>query len=571
MRKISGIPASEGIEIRKVYRLEEIVFDIPQNKITDIESELDKLNAAFTIVENDLISLRTSTADFIDEQHAEIFDAHIQILKDPEIYSRVNELISSTSINVISAYNDVCKHFELMLSKMDNEYMKERAADIKDVSRRVISILLGVTLNDPSLINEEVIVIAHDLTPSDTVRLNRIFVKGFITNIGGKTSHSAIIARTLEIPAVVGTKDIMTHVQNNDVVILDGINGEIIICPDDNTIEAYDKKKMTFLKEKDFFVKYKKRKTKTLDNKHLEIAANIGSPDDIEAVLENGAEGIGLFRTEFLFMNTDVLPSEDFQVEAYKKILEKMESNKVIIRTIDVGGDKDITFFSDNENKEYHNQRGLRLCLSEKSIFKTQLRALLRASIYGNLHIMFPMVETISDLLEAKELLHSCKQELTKENKAYSTSYKLGIMIEVPDVARSASIYAKEVEFFSIGTNDLIQYLFEADRMNSEASHLYQPYNPKLLKLIKNVIDASHEQGIWTGMCGEMAADEVAVPLLLGLGLDEFSMSSSSIPKIRYLLHTLDSIEMKKLVTKALHLQTNQEVEDLVKKSLKTT
>ena len=567
--RIKGIAASNGICIAKVYRLEKPVLHISNDLIENIQDELLKLDNAIDETVKTLKKIREITASNINEENALIFDAHIQIANDPEIKKQCYDLINIDKNNAAMAYNKVVLSFILIFESMDNKYMRERVVDIKDVSNRVITNILGVTVNDLRLIDEEVILVAHDLTPSDTAQLNRSFIKGFITNIGGKTSHSAIMARSMEIPAVVGSGDVMDIVQNGDLMILDGTNGLAILSPTDDLISEYSIKIKTIEKDKILNQKYKDLQTITLDNHKVELAANIGSYKDIENVIEQGAEGIGLYRTEFLYMNSNDFPTEEEQFLAYRKVLEVMGDKKVIIRTLDIGGDKDLSYMEiDNELNPFLGVRAVRLCLQRKDLFRTQLRALLRASVYGNLHIMFPMVATISELREVKEFLHDCQTELVSEKIEVSTTYKIGIMVEVPAVAILADKFAKEVDFFSIGTNDLIQYTMAADRMNQKVSYLYQPYNPSILRLVKMVIDASKKQKIWTGMCGEMAGDIVAAPLLLGLGLDEFSMSPSSILPIRRLFSTLNRKDMIALAEKALDMESNHNVKEFVLKNL---
>jgi len=559
--KIVGIAASEGIAISKVFKLEETKLNVMTNKIEDPSKELEKLNNGVATAINELSVLRDNTKNELDEEHAQIFEAHIQIAKDPELIKEVRNLIKGKYYNCAYAYKVVSDKYALMFEEIDNDYMKERSIDIKDVARRVIARLLGITLNDSSLIKEEVIVVANDLTPSDTAQLNKKFVKGFVTSIGGRTSHSAIMARSLEIPAVVGTINIFKNVKNGDKIIIDGKNGEVIINPTNDEIIKYQKKKAEYLKEITLWKKYLHKPTITKDRKQVELSANIGSPDDIDSVLKNGGEGVGLYRTEFLYMNNHNLPTETEQFYAYKKVLESLKTNKVIIRTLDIGGDKNLEYLKmDDELNPFLGQRALRLCLEKPNMFKTQLRALLRSSIYGDLHIMFPMVATLDELRDAKKLLKECETELLNEGQTISDDYKVGIMVEIPAVAILADQFAKEVDFFSIGTNDLIQYSFAADRMNQKVAYLYQPCNPSLLRLIKMVIDASHKAGIWTGMCGEMAADTLAAPILLGLGLDEFSMSATSILKIRYLFSNLNYKAMKKMAEKTLTFGTSKEV-----------
>lgn len=443
--------------------------------------------------------------------------------------------------------------------------MRERAADIRDVSKRVLAHLLGVELPNPSMIDESVVIIGNDLTPSDTAQLNKEFVQGFVTNIGGRTSHSAIMSRSLEIAAVVGTKSITHEVKQGDMVIVDGITGDVIIDPTEDELIAYQNKRERFFEDKKELQKLRDAETVTVDGEHAELAANIGTPDDLYGVMENGAEGIGLYRTEFLYMGRDQMPTEDEQFEAYKKVLETMKDKRVVVRTLDIGGDKELPYLNlPKEMNPFLGYRAIRLCLDQQDIFRTQLRALLRASAYGKLNIMFPMVATIKEFRDAKAILLEEKDKLTSEGQEVADDIEVGIMVEIPSTAALADIFAKEVDFFSIGTNDLIQYTMAADRMSERVSYLYQPYNPAILRLVKQVIEASHKEGKWTGMCGEMAGDETAIPLLLGLGLDEFSMSATSILKARRQINGLSKNEMAELANRAINCATQDEVKELV-------
>jgi len=567
---VKGIGASAGIAIQPIYKLEEVKLEINENLIEDVESEIKKVETAIIVTSEELTKIRDKTAIKLDEEHAMIFDAHIQIAQDPEIKRQVVEKIQEEQINAAFAYQTVSQMFVEMFENMDNEYFKERAADVKDVGRRILAHILGIELSDPSLIDHEVIVVANDLTPSDTAQLDKEFVKGFITNIGGRTSHSAIMARSLEIPAIVGTKNIMDNVENGDIVILDGLTGNVLIKPTETEIKEYQAKHALYLEQIKLWSQFVDQPSVTIDGKHVELAANIGSPDDLDSVLKNGAEGIGLYRTEFLYMNNDNFPTEPEQFKAYKKVLEALPDKKVVIRTLDIGGDKHLDYLPmDEEMNPFLGHRALRLCLERTDLFKTQLRALLRASVYGDLHIMFPMVATLDEVRAAKVILEECKTELKVENIPFNNDVKVGIMVEIPAVAVLADQFAKEVDFFSIGTNDLIQYSFAADRMNQKVAYLYQPYNPSLLRLIKMVIDASHEAGIWTGMCGEMAGDQIAAPILLGLGLDEFSMSASSVLQTRHLFSKLDYVAMKEMAEQCLNMQTNDDVKTFVENTLK--
>jgi phosphotransferase system enzyme I (PtsI) len=562
---IKGIGASAGIAIGKVYKFQQAEFSIEKQNISSVEKELEKLKSAIDHSERELEIIRDKTKETIDEEHAAVFDAHIQILKDPSIIDEVEKIVKEQRVNVEYAFHEVTNNYINMFESMEDEYMKERAADIKDVKKRVISHILDVKICDPSLIDEEVIVIAHDLTPSDTAQLNKKYVLGFATNIGGRTSHSAIMACSLEIPAVVGTKTLLEEVKDGELLIVDGINGHVILNPSEDELKEYKEKAKKYEEQKNMLKKFVDKKTRTMDGYEVELGSNIGSPNDLDGVISNGAEGIGLYRTEFLYMGKDHFPTEDEQFKAYKEVLEKMGDKPVVIRTLDIGGDKELSYMEmPKELNPFLGHRAIRLCLEKVDLFKTQLRALLRASAYGNLKIMFPMIATINDFKRAKEVLIGVKEEMIKEGIKISDNIEVGIMVEIPSTAILADQFAKEVDFFSIGTNDLIQYTFAADRMNEKVSYLYQPYNPSLLRLIKMVIDAAHKEGKWAGMCGEMAGSQLAIPLLLGLGLDEFSMSATKVLESRYLISKLNKKHTHDLVSKALQMNNNEDVVKLV-------
>ncbi|WP_267920312.1 phosphoenolpyruvate--protein phosphotransferase [Macrococcoides caseolyticum] len=565
MTHLQGIGASDGVAIAKAYLMIEPDLSFSTEKVTDVDSEVEKFKAAINQSKVELTQIRNNAEVALGADKAAIFDAHLLVLEDPELINPIEENIRNNQVNAATALTEVSTNFVTIFESMDNEYMRERAADIKDVSKRVLSHILGVTLPNPTLIDEPVVIIAEDLTPSDTAQLNKQFVQGFATNIGGRTSHSAIMSRSLEIPAVVGTKDVTSQVKQGDFVIVDGIAGEVIINPDETVIAAYKQKQAEFLEEKEILKQLVNDKTVSKEGTHVELAVNIGTPDDLEGVINNGAEGIGLYRTEFLYMGRDAMPSEDEQYEAYAKVLKSMDGKRVVVRTLDIGGDKELPYLNlPKEMNPFLGYRAIRLCLDQTDIFRTQLRALLRASVHGNLSIMFPMIATINEFRDAKAILEDEKANLTKENIKFSDKIELGIMVEIPSTAAMADIFAKEVDFFSIGTNDLIQYTMAADRMSERVSYLYQPYNPAILRLVKQVIDASHKEGKWTGMCGEMAGDTTAIPLLLGLGLDEFSMSATSILRARRQIKNLSQVEMSKIAEQALNCATQEEVIALV-------
>ncbi|PZG40287.1 phosphoenolpyruvate--protein phosphotransferase [Listeria ivanovii] len=567
VKELKGIAASDGIAIAKAYLLVEPDLSYEKTEVTDVESEVKRFESALEVSKTELSAIREKAAKDLGEDKAQIFDAHLLVLNDPELTGPIEESIKTAKTNAETALQETTDMFIGMFESMDNEYMRERAADIKDVRKRVLSHLLGVTIPNPTLIDEEVVVVAADLTPSDTAQLNRNFVKGFVTDIGGRTSHSAIMARSLEIPAVVGTKEVTASVAKNDLVIIDGLEGNVIIHPTEEQIAHYKKNKADFTLQQAEWDKLKNEKTVSKDGVHVELAANIGTPTDLDGVISNGGEAVGLYRTEFLYMGRDNFPTEEEQFEAYKAVVSGMDGKSVVVRTLDIGGDKTLPYLElPEEMNPFLGFRAIRLCFANEELFRTQLRALLRASVYGNLKIMFPMIATVNEFRQARDILLDEKAKLKAAGTEVSDSIELGIMIEIPAAAVLADQFAKEVDFFSIGTNDLIQYTMAADRMNERVSYLYQPYNPSILRLVKMVIDASHKEGKWTGMCGEMAGDQTAVPLLLGLGLDEFSMSASSILKSRSLIKRLDQSEMVKLAEEALNKSTAEEVVELVEK-----
>lgn len=562
---LKGIGASDGISFAKAYRLMEPDLTVEKKEVADAAAEAERFRAALKKSEAELEVIKEKARKDLGDDKAAIFEAHLLVLNDPELTGPIEDKIKSDSVNAEYALQETADMFIGMFEAMDNEYMKERAADIKDVTKRVLAALLGVDLPAPALIAEEVVVVAEDLTPSMTAQLNREFVKGFTTDIGGRTSHSAIMARSLEIPAVVGTKNATSDIQNGDLIIIDGLQGEVHINPTEEVAAEYKKRAEAYAQQKAEWAKLVNEETVTADGHHVELAANIGTPADLEGVRANGGEGVGLYRTEFLYMGRDNLPTEEEQFESYKAVLEGMEGKPVVVRTLDIGGDKELPYLNlPHEMNPFLGFRAIRLCLEEQDIFRTQLRALLRASVYGNLKIMFPMIATINEFREAKAVLQEERAKLESEGIAVAEKIELGIMVEIPSTAVIADLFAKEVDFFSIGTNDLIQYTMAADRMNERVSYLYQPYNPSILRLVKMVIEAAHKEGKWAGMCGEMAGDETAIPLLLGLGLDEFSMSATSILKARAQLKHLSKADMEELAAKAVDMSTAEEVVELV-------
>lgn len=565
-KEIQGIAASSGIAIAKAFRLENPELTVEKKSVTEVEAEVARLEAALEKSKSELEIIREHARKELGDDKAEIFEAHLLVLSDPELINPIKDKITNENVNAEHALDEVAAMFINMFESMDNEYMKERAADIRDVTKRVLAHLLGVNVSNPSLISEEVVIIAEDLTPSDTAQLNRKFVKGFTTDIGGRTSHSAIMARSMEIPAVVGTKTVMEDIQNGVLVIVDGLDGEVIVDPSEETVKAYEKKAAEYAEQKAEWAKLVNEKTVSADDHHVELVANIGTPEDVKGVLENGGEGVGLYRTEFLYMGREDLPTEEEQFTSYKTVLERMEGKPVVVRTLDIGGDKELPYLNlPKEMNPFLGFRAIRLCLEMQDMFRTQLRALLRASVYGNLKIMFPMIATVDEFRQAKAILLEEKAKLQQEGVQVSEDIEVGMMVEIPSSAVIADLFAKEVDFFSIGTNDLIQYTLAADRMNERVSYLYQPYNPAILRLVNMVIKAAHKEGKWVGMCGEMAGDEIAIPILLGLGLDEFSMSATSILKARSQIRQLSKADIEPHLDTILSMSSTEEVIEFVK------
>lgn len=568
---LKGIAASDGIATAEAYMLVEPDLSFDKKTIENPDEEIQRLHSAIDASKKELETIKEKAKENLGEEEAEVFEAHLTILSDPEMIGQIETKINDEKINAESALKDVTDTFISMFEAMtDNAYMQERAGDIRDVTKRVLSHLLGVTLPSPALIDKEVIIVAHDLTPSDTAQLDRRYVKGFVTDIGGRTSHSAIMSRTLEIPAVVGSESATEAIHEGDQVIIDGIHGEAIVKPSADEVREYEQKAKDFAAQKAEWEQLKNEKSVTADGKEVILAANIGTPQDVEGANDNGAEAVGLFRSEFLYMDASELPSEDDQFEAYKEALEGMNGKQVVVRTMDIGGDKKLPYLPlPDEQNPFLGYRAIRLCLDQQEIFRTQLRALLRASKYGKLAIMFPMIATVQEFKDAKEIFEEEKAALVAKGVEVADDIQVGMMMEIPAAAMIADKLAKYADFFSIGTNDLIQYSMAADRGNERVSYLYQPTNPSILRLVKNIIDASHKEGKWTGMCGEMAGDQTAVPLLLGLGLDEYSMSATSILKTRSFIKKLSTEKMKELVNKALDCETEAEVQALVKEYTK--
>ena len=569
LRTVKGIAASDGIGIAKAYTLIEPDLSFEKKTIDDPATEYQRIEAAFDQSISELATIKQNAKSRLSDEELEVFDAHIAILSDPEMKSQIKDEIESQHVSAEEAMTDVTTNFANVLAAMtDNKYMQERAADVKDVAKRALSHLLGKQLPDIASISEPVVIIAKEITPSDTSQMDAKFVKGLATDLGGRTSHAAIMARTLRIPAVVGAEDVTSTIKNGDMVIVDGLHGDIIVDPSQAQIDEYQAKADSFEKERAEWAKLVDAPSVSKDGQHFEIAANIGTPDDVADAVKQGADGVGLFRSEFLYMSSDHLPTEDEQFEAYKKAVVGMQGKPVVVRTLDIGGDKPLNYLPlPEEMNPFLGYRAIRICLHRPDIFKTQLRALIRASEFGPVEIMFPMIATLAELRQAKAIYQECKDELQKDHPGLGDNVKIGMMIEVPLAALYADQLAKEVDFFSIGTNDLIQYCFAADRGNDAVSYLYQPLNPAFLRLIKHVIDAAHANNTKAAMCGEMAGDQLAMPLLLGMGLDEYSMSASSILRTRSMMKDLDTKECAKWANDAINLcYTADEVEKMIRK-----
>lgn len=535
----SGIAASKGYAIGKVKIKSKQEIKVTDALITDVEAEKDKLLSAVEESVKQLEELRDHAARSMGEQNAEIFDAHIMMLEDRNLIDAIILEIEDKHVNALKATQQATSHFIDMFEQIEDEYLKERAADIKDISTRLMTNLAG-NKSDFNINEGNIVVVAHDLTPSDTAQLDKNKVIAFLTDVGGRTSHSAIMARTLEIPAVVGMGDITSFLEDGDTVIVDGFTGNVIINPSNEELELYQKKINDYQEERKDIKKLISVETRTKQGKRIYVAGNIGKPDDINQVIENGGDGVGLFRTEFLYMDRNSAPTEQEQFESYKFVLENMADKKVVIRTLDIGGDKTLPYMNlPKEMNPFLGYRAIRLCLDKKDLFKTQLRALLRASVYGKLAVMFPMISGLQELQAAMEIVEECKKELDLSGISYSKDIEWGIMIEIPSAAVCAEELAEHVDFFSIGTNDLIQYTLAVDRMSEKVSYIYNPMHPAVLRLIKMTIDGAHKHGKWVGMCGEMAADENAIPTLVEYGLDEFSMSASSILSAKKLIMSL--------------------------------
>ncbi|HDR1513842.1 TPA: phosphoenolpyruvate-protein phosphotransferase PtsI [Pasteurella multocida] len=564
---ISGIPASPGIVFGKalVLKEEKIVLDMQKISESQIDSEIARFYQGRNAAVEQLSAIRDRAAKTLGEEKAAIFEGHLMILEDEELEEEIIDYLRTNKVNAGVAASKIIDQQVTMLSEIDDEYLRERAGDIRDIGNRLIKNILGMHIVDLGDINEEAILVAYDLTPSETAQLNLDKVLGFITDIGGRTSHTSIMARSLELPAIVGTNHVTSQVNTGDYLILDAVNNVVYVNPSQDEITRLKGLQQKLLEEKAELAKLKDLPALTLDGHRVDVVANIGTIRDVDGADRNGAEGVGLYRTEFLFMDREQLPTEEEQFVAYKDVVEAMNGRLVILRTMDIGGDKELPYFNlPKEMNPFLGWRAIRIALDRREILHAQLRAVLRASAFGKLAVMFPMIISVEEIRELKSVIETLKQELRNEGKAFDESIQIGVMVETPSAAVNAKFLAKEVDFFSIGTNDLTQYTLAVDRGNELISHLYNPMSPSVLSLIKQVIDASHAEGKWTGMCGELAGDEKAAVLLLGMGLDEFSMSAISVPRIKKLIRNVNYEDTKALAMKALQQPTAVEIEQLV-------
>ncbi|MCS2157076.1 phosphoenolpyruvate-protein phosphotransferase PtsI [Scandinavium sp. H11S7] len=566
---ISGILASPGIAFGKALLLkeDEIVIDRKKISADSVDQEVERFLSGRAKASAQLEAIKTKAGETFGEEKEAIFEGHIMLLEDEELEQEIIALIKDKHMTADAAAHEIIEGQATALEELDDEYLKERAADVRDIGKRLMRNILGLAIIDLSAIQDEVILVAKDLTPSETAQLNLNKVLGFITDIGGRTSHTSIMARSLELPAIVGTGSVTTDVKTGDYLILDAVNNNVYVNPTNDEIEALRKIQTQVAEEKAELAKLKDLPAITLDGHQVEVCANIGTVRDVDGAERNGAEGVGLYRTEFLFMDRDSLPTEEEQFAAYKAVAEACGAQAVIVRTMDIGGDKELPYMNfPKEENPFLGWRAIRIAMDRKEILRDQVRAILRASAFGKLRIMFPMIISVEEVRALKKEIEIYKQELRDEGKAFDETIEVGVMVETPAAATIARHLAKEVDFFSIGTNDLTQYTLAVDRGNDMISHLYQPMSPSVLTLIKQVIDASHAEGKWTGMCGELAGDERATLLLLGMGLDEFSMSAISIPRIKKIIRNTNFEDAKVLAEQALAQPTTDELMTLVNK-----
>ena len=568
---LRGIPASPGIKVARAFILGREEYNIPKSSISekDVPLEISRFEDALIQTRREIIDLQKKIAEAMGTEHAEIFDAHLLVLEDRMLIEEVISRVKKERFAIDFVFSEVLKKYAEVFSRMEDEYLRERISDINDVGKRILRNLLGKRRKTIGELQESVIVVAHDLSPSDTASMHKKNVIGFITDIGGKTSHTAIMAKSLEIPAVVGLETATLHVQEEDILIIDGNSGLVIVNPNKETLNKYQRKEEKIKDLSKVYLKFKDLPAETLDGKEIALVANIELPEEIISVKEHGINGIGLYRTEFFYMNRQGLPSEEEQYKAYKYVAEEMSPHPVVIRTLDLGGDKFISQLQiPKDMTPFLGWRAIRFCLARPDIFKAQLRAILRASIHGNLKVMYPMISGIGELKQANELLEESKKELRSKGLLYNKNLEIGVMIEVPSAALTCDILSEEADFFSIGTNDLIQYALAVDRANEKVAYLYEPSHPAVLRLLKNIVEAARKADIWVGMCGEMAGEPIFALLLVGLGMDELSMPAIAVPRIKQILRCITSKQAQTIVEKAMKLSTGKEVEKFSKEQL---
>lgn len=563
---MKGLGVSPGIGIGKVFLYRQAKIIILRENIESVEKELERFDGAADQAKSEIENLYKISLDKFGEKDSEIFLAHKMMLEDQEYMGEIKKKIYREKVNAEWAVNEITNGFLSLFENIKDEYLKLRAIDLKDVSKRLLRILLQIESVDLLAVDRDTIIIAEDLTPSDISQMNKENIQGLVTELGGKNSHTFIMARSIDMPAIIGVRHALNLANNGDPIIIDGTTGHIILNPNEEEMNLYIKKQKEVQEFKTRMKDMIGKKSISKDNHRVKITGNIGNPRDIDKVLENDGEGAGLFRTEFLYMDSDKLPTEEEQFRAYKTVAEKLEDKPLVIRTVDIGGDKEVSYLNlRKEMNPFLGYRGIRLCLDRVDIFKTQLRAILRASHYGNIKIMFPMISSIEELRKSKIILEEVKEELESEHISFKDDLEIGIMVEVPAVAIHSRAFAEEVDFFSIGTNDLIQYTLAVDRGNEKISGLYNQYDPAVLRLIKMTIDNGHEAGIWVGMCGELAGDQKLIPILLAMGLDEFSVRASSILESRYLISNISKVKSEEKLDELLNLSTAKDIEDFLK------
>jgi phosphotransferase system enzyme I (PtsI) len=569
---LKGIPAAAGIAIGKAFLFHNEDFVVPRQEINekDFAEEVAHFEDALIQTRSQIIEIQKKISEEMGSEHAEIFNAHLLVLEDRMLIEEVISKVKKDKVKVEYAFQEVLKKYVEVFSKLDDEYLRERLSDINDVGRRVLRNLLGKDRQSLDNLKEEVIIVAYDLSPSDTASMHKKNVIAFVTDIGGRTSHTAIVAKSLEIPAVVGLEEATLQIKDGDLLIVDGSTGTVIVDPDKETLQRYESERAKTKEVAVSFLALKDLPAETQDKHRVKVAANIELPDEVPSVISYGAEGIGLYRTEFFYMNRTDLPSEEEHFEAYKFVAQAMAPHPVVIRTLDLGGDKFLSqLHIPKDMHPFLGWRAIRFCLARPDIFKVQLRAILRASVFGKLKVMYPMISGVEELKRANTMLEEAKSELRSRSVEFDENIEVGVMIEVPSAALTCDLLARQADFFSIGTNDLIQYSLAVDRANEKVAYLYEPTHPAVLRLIENIVKTGHTHNLEVAMCGEMAGEPAFALLLLGLGLDEFSVPPMVVPEIKYIIRKINLDEAKRITQEALELSTGKEIEEFMKGKLK--